>query len=93
MNNFTPNDEEWDENYEEEDEEEEDEEEDEEDEVYQCRICGAKFTYVDGDDYILICDKCAENYNLDQIYADFDLGELSKEDLKTVDLSKYKYDD
>ena len=70
---------------------EEEDFEDEDDEIFECRICGAEFTYLDGDDYILLCDQCAEDYNMDQIWADFDIGKLKEADLKTVDLNQYKY--
>lgn len=87
MKKKVPIDEDGEEEYEDEDFEDED------DEVYQCRVCGREFTYRDGDDYILICDDCAENYNMDQIWSDFDSDKLKEEDLKTVDLKKYKYKD
>jgi hypothetical protein len=84
--------EDFEEEYMDEDFEDEDEDfEDTDDEIFTCRVCGNEFTYQDGDDYLLLCDSCAENYNMDQIWTDFDTGKLKEEDLKTVDLDQYKY--
>ena len=48
-------------------------------------------SYETGDDYVLICDKCAEDFNMDQLWSDFDTEKLKEEELKTVDLELYRY--
>ena len=63
----------------------------EEDEVFKCRVCGSECTYENGDDYILLCDNCAEDFNMDQIWTDFDTDKLKEKALKTVDLEQYRY--
>jgi len=81
------------EEWEEEEEDFDEEFKDENDEIFKCRVCGKNFTYIDGDDYILVCDDCAENYNMDQIWGDYDTGKIREEDLTKFDLKKYRYDD
>lgn len=59
--------------------------------TFECRVCNKECTVDSGDDYILICDECAENYNMDKMWNDFDTGKLTEEQLKSVDLEKYKF--
>jgi hypothetical protein len=63
---------------------------DEEVEEFQCRVCGKDCTHENGDDYVLLCDDCAENYNMDKLWADWEEDKITEEELKTVDLNKYK---
>ncbi|MHA1338533.1 MAG: hypothetical protein ACTSRZ_02905 [Promethearchaeota archaeon] len=78
--------------YEEEDiEEDYDEFDDELEEIkFKCRVCGKEVTLEDGDDYLLLCDECAENYDVDKIWDDFDAGKIEEEELSKIDLEKYK---
>ena len=72
------------------DEAEEAEEEDEfEEDTFTCRLCGKETELGDGDDHILVCDHCAESYDLDRFWKDFDDDKITEEELKTIDLSPY----
>ena len=71
-------------------EEEYDEEIEEEDETFECRVCNKEVTHEDGDDNLLICDSCAEKYNLEKIWDDYEADRLSEDDLRTCDLTPYK---
>lgn len=59
-------------------------------EKFKCRVCGKETTVDNGDDLVLICDNCQEKYNMDKLWNDFDAGRISEDQLKTVDLTKYK---
>jgi len=74
-----------------EEEEFEDEDEDELEEVsFKCRVCGKEVTLEEGDDYLLLCDNCASNYDIDKIWDDFDAGKIEEEELSKIDLNQYK---
>ncbi|MBD3353588.1 MAG: hypothetical protein GF364_19045 [Candidatus Lokiarchaeota archaeon] len=62
-------------------------------EPFKCRVCGKEVTVEDGDDYVKICDECAENYNMDKLWNDYDVGKLTDEDLAKVDLEKYRLEE
>jgi rubredoxin len=72
-----------DENSEEEDDSELDEEK------FKCKVCGEVFDGTEGDDLILLCDGCAENYNVDKIWSEYDKDIITDDDLKNLDLKKY----
>jgi hypothetical protein len=78
-------------------EEEEDEEviEDEEDdtldeETFVCRVCHKNTNADEGDDLITICDNCADNFDIDKIWADFDNEKILEENLKSFNLDPYR---
>lgn len=60
-----------------------------EEETFTCRICGAEAFIGDGDDMLLLCDKCYDKYDVDKIWEDFDDGKIEEDELTTIDLSKY----
>ena len=77
----------------EEEEEEEildDEDEEIEDETFKCRLCKKEVEVSEGDDLILVCDKCGEQYNLDKFWGDYDKGKIEDDQLTTFDLEPYK---
>lgn len=73
------------------DEVDEDEFEDDEfeEDTFTCRDCHQKTEYGEGDDMLLLCDNCIDNYNIDKIWDEFDDGKIDEEELATIDLSKY----
>ena len=72
-------------------EEEYDEDEElEEDEEFECRVCRKTFTHEELDDNLMICDICAEKYNVEKIWNDFESDKIPEDELTTFDLSKYK---
>ena len=72
-------------------EKEEDDSESEEfkEEEFNCRACSKVVDGTLGDDLIQLCDECAENYNVDKIWSEFDQGTIEEDDLKNLDLKKY----
>jgi hypothetical protein len=80
------------EEFEEESDEQEDMEDDDtmEEDSFKCRVCHKEVAVDEGDDYVQICDNCQEDYNMDKLWSDFDRGLITEENLKTVDLLKYK---
>ena len=75
----------------EEDKEEEYEDDSFSEEVYTCRLCKENFEAGEGDDMISICDNCVENkdINVDKIWAAYDKGKISDDDLKSFDVAPY----
>ncbi len=75
------------------DEEEDDDlefEDDElDDEYFTCRVCKKQTAMGDGDDLIMLCDDCSENYDIDKIWEDFDDEKILEENLTKFDLSQY----
>ena len=72
------------------DEEEDFEDDSIEEETFVCRVCKKEKNVDEGDDYVLLCDDCQEDYNMDKLWSDFDRGLITEENLKSVDLTKYK---
>ena len=64
---------------------------DEEEEIYTCKICGKDFDITMGDDYLLLCDECAEDFDTDLIWSDYDKGKISEEELGKLDLEEYRF--
>ena len=60
-----------------------------EEDKFTCRVCGKETGVDEGDDMILICDKCAEKYDVDKIWNDFDNEKILEENLKLFDLAPY----
>ena len=58
-------------------------------EEFNCRVCGNLVDGTLGDDLIQLCDECAENYNVDKIWIEFDKGTIEEDELKNLDLKKY----
>ena len=58
-------------------------------EEFNCRVCGNLVDGTLGDDLIQLCDECAENYNVDKIWSEFDKGIIEEDELKNLDLKKY----
>lgn len=58
-------------------------------EEFKCRVCGGVFDNTLGDDLIQLCDECAENYNIDKIWSEYDKGIIKEDELKNLDLKKY----
>ena len=61
-----------------------------EEDTFECRFCGKETPSDEGDDYLLICDDCGESYDIDKIWADFDSGKITEEELPTINMDKYK---
>ena len=75
----------------EESEEKYDEDEElQEEEEYICRVCKKEFTHDDGDDNLMICDPCAEKYDIEKIWDDYEADKITLPELTKIDLSKYK---
>jgi CRISPR/Cas system-associated protein Cas10 (large subunit of type III CRISPR-Cas system) len=78
----------------EEEEIEEDEENFEDDSIeeekFTCRVCKKTVNADEGDDMIIICDSCAEGYDIDKIWDDFDREKILEEKLQTFDLTPYE---
>jgi len=66
-----------------------DEQDEDEPEYFTCRVCKEQTDIDEGDDMILLCDKCAERYDIDKLWNDFDHELILEENLKTFDLNKY----
>ena len=58
-------------------------------EEFNCRVCGNLVDGTLGDDLIQLCDECAENYNVDKIWSEFDKEIIEEDELKNLDLKKY----
>ena len=71
------------------DEEDDSESEEFKEEEFKCRVCGNLVDGTLGDDLIQLCDECAENYNVDKIWSEFDKGIIEEDELKNLDLKKY----
>ena len=50
-------------------------------EEFNCRVCGNLVDGTLGDDLIQLCDECAENYNVDKIWSEFDKGIIEEDEL------------
>ena len=60
-----------------------------EEDLHICRVCRKEFDFTSGDDFVMICDQCAENYNLDQIWTDFDTGKILEDEIQDLELKDY----
>lgn len=60
-----------------------------EDEFFNCRDCKKRTEMGDGDDVLLLCDKCLKKYDEEKIWEDFEADIIEEEELSTVDLKKY----
>ena len=60
------------------------------DESFICRVCGNEYDFALGDVFILICDYCAQDYDIVQIWEDFERKNLSEEELRDIDLEEYR---
>jgi hypothetical protein len=69
----------------------EEEEDDFEEGRFVCRVCNKETTLGEGDDMILVCDNCADKYDIDidKIWAAYDAEKILDEQLKTFDLTPY----
>ncbi|MCP4760322.1 MAG: hypothetical protein GY870_00985 [archaeon] len=61
-----------------------------EEKTFICRNCNKEFDERMGDDFILICDNCASNFNMAKIWNDYVLGIILEEELDNFDLDKYR---
>ena len=57
----------------------EDDGEEVEEDKFTCRVCGKETGVDESDHMILICDKCAEKYDVDKIWTDFDNDKILEE--------------